>query len=59
MFRSLTRLQSRDVFAAAIAVLLVLAGTSPAISAEWWIAKMSGDVRVHGKDNVWVKAKPM
>lgn len=44
---------------ALLAALLVLAGSRSAISAEWRIAKMSGDVRVHGAGDVWVKAKPL
>ena len=45
------------------ACLAVVAATclmvSAATAAEWRITRVSGDVRVHGVDQVWVKAKPM
>lgn len=45
-------------FAIAVATFLS-ASASVAAAAEWRITRISGDVRVHGVDQVWVKARPM
>lgn len=46
-----------------VACLAVVAAAclmvSAAVAAEWRITRVSGDVRVHGVDQVWVRAKPM
>ena len=46
-----------------VACLAVVAATclkvSAVAAAEWRISRVSGDVRVHGADQVWVRAKPM
>jgi hypothetical protein len=40
-------------------MLLAILLSGHSWAAEWRIVKLSGDVRVHGAGNVWVKARPM
>ncbi len=56
MFR-LFPFQLRKFIAVAGAIVALLTPTA-ALSAEWRLEKMSGDVRVSGPDRKWVAAKP-
>jgi hypothetical protein len=50
---------TRIVRFAAVAATFLSVSVSAATAAEWRITRVSGDVRVHGVDQVWVKARRM